>query len=535
MRLEVELIEGGGASPAPDLPRIPITSRRRGVDRFDLSVLAVFAILSLAVLGLDLWQVIVHGRVWTGTDGVYIVDQMQYVAWIRDASHHLLVSNLFVLRSTPADYFQPAVAISGGLTALGIAPWLSLLLWKPVAVGAFFFATRAYVRRSLSGLWPRRAALVLALFFGSFTIVYGSVSVLGDLFPGFLSWGYVFGLMALAAMVWALVGYEDALTKGRRRWLPGLLGIVATLLHPWNGELLIALVVAAELLMLLLRRRTDRGRLELAAITIGATAIPLVYYAILGKADLSWQLAQQASKHSFPLWSIALATLPLLLPASLAYRRRPETFLDAATRTWPLAAFAIFVLSGTNIGATPLHSFQGITIPLSLLAVDGLRSAGWRRLPRPVLVGSVLIALFTIPTTVEELRTAQELGAPTNGNANFITRGESDALKYLARDRAPGGVLTNAYLGTIVPGTTGRHTYVGDCLWSGPQCQTLTADAWGLFQGSFKPADARDFVLSTGARFVLADCQTTADMRKLLGPIIRSVHGFGCAAVYEVE
>ena len=126
--------------------------------------------------GADVWRVVVNGRVWTGTDGVYIVDQMQYLAWIKDASHHFLASNLFVLRSTPADYFQPAVVISGGLTALGMAPWLSLLLWKPVAVVAFFFAVRAYARRSLTGVWPRRAVLVLALFFGSFTRVYGTAA-----------------------------------------------------------------------------------------------------------------------------------------------------------------------------------------------------------------------------------------------------------------------------------------------------------------------------------------------------------------------
>jgi hypothetical protein len=41
-------------------------------------------------------------------------------------------------------------------------------------------------------------------------------------------------------------------------------------------------------------------------------------------------------------------------------------------------------------------------------------------------------------------------------------------------------------------------------------------------------------VRTSGARFLLADCTTRADMRKLLGPLIRSVHGFGCAAVYEV-
>ena len=61
--------------------------------------------------------------------------------------------------------------------------------------------------------------------------------MLGDLFPGFLTWGYVFGVLALAAMVWALVAYDDARATGRRLWLPGVLGAAASLLHPWNGEL----------------------------------------------------------------------------------------------------------------------------------------------------------------------------------------------------------------------------------------------------------------------------------------------------------
>ena len=98
-------------------------------------MLVAFGAVSLWVLTLDLLQVVVNGRVWTGTDGVYIVDQMQYLAWIKSASHHLLASNMFVLRSTPHDYFQPAVVISGGLSALGLSPAVSLLLWKPVAVG----------------------------------------------------------------------------------------------------------------------------------------------------------------------------------------------------------------------------------------------------------------------------------------------------------------------------------------------------------------------------------------------------------------
>jgi hypothetical protein len=376
MRLEVDLSDGGGGVPAPDLPSVQSKPRRRGLDRFECSVLGAFAAVSVFVLALDLWRVIFHGAVWTGTDGVYIVDQLQYLAWIRDASHHFLVSNLFVLRDTPADYFQPAVVISGGLTALGVPVSLSLLLWKPVAVVTFFFAVRAYAQRSVTGTWPRRTVLVLALFFGSFTLVYGTWSVLGDLFPGFLSWGYTFGLMALALMVWALV---------------------------------------------------------------------------------------------------------------------------------------------------------------AVLAVEGLQLLGWRRLRHPLLIGAAAVALFTIPATVKELSIAHSLAAPTAGNANFITRDERSALNYLLHNKDKGSVMTGSYLGAAVPGKTGRRTYVGDCLWSEPQCLGLTGNAWNLFQGWLTPAAARSFVLDSGARFVLADCTTKADLPRLLGPIIRNAQGFGCAAVYEVE
>jgi hypothetical protein len=534
MRLEIELVDGGESRPAPDLPPARITPHRRRLDRFDMWVLLAFAAISMWVLALDVGRVVFDGGVWTGTDGVYIVDQMQYLAWIKDASKHVLASNLFVFRSTPADYFNPAVVLSGGLTALGMAPWLSLLLWKPVAVIGFFFAVRAFARRLLTGLWPRRAALVLALFFGSFTNVYGSFSVLGDLFPGFLTWGYVFSVLGLATMVWALVAHHDSRSNGRRIWLAGLLGGLASLLHPWNGEQLLAMVVAAEVVMAV-SGRYSRSHLKLTIVTLAGTGIPLIYYAILVKTDLSWKLAQVASKHAFSFWSITIAIVPLLVPAAVAYSRRPTTFLAAATRTWPLAAFAIFVLSGTSLGATPLHAFQGITIPLAVLAVEGLQIIGWSRIQRPVLAGAVLVALFTIPTTYEELKIAHTLAAPTTNNSNFIKGDEREALNYLENLKEPGSVMTRSYLGTYVPGKTGRRAYVGDCLWSEPGCLTLTGYANTFFQGSMTPAAAQRFILNSGARFVLADCQTTANLPKLLGPIIRSAHGFGCAAVYEVE
>jgi hypothetical protein len=152
-----------------------------------------------------------------------------------------------------------------------------------------------------------------------------------------------------------------------------------------------------------------------------------------------------------------------------------------------------------------------------------------------VLIGAVAVALFTIPATVDELSIAHGLAAPTSGNANFIQRDERSALDYLAHSKERGSVMTQPYLGATVPGRTGRHTYVGNCLWSEPNCYGKSATSQALFNGQLTPSAARSFVRASGARFVLADCSTRVDMRKLLGPLIRSAHGFGCAAVYEVS
>ncbi len=97
-----------------------------------------------------------------------------------------------------------------------MAAWLALLLWKPVAVvGLFAGRARARPPRCSSGRAERRAALVLGLLFGSFSAVYGSLGVVGDMMPMWLSWGYPFGLIAVALIVFALLGYDRARSAGR--------------------------------------------------------------------------------------------------------------------------------------------------------------------------------------------------------------------------------------------------------------------------------------------------------------------------------
>jgi len=531
VRIESPVLVGASDAQLSGLAPVRTTRLTRRLDGVEWALLAGFALMSLWVIGLDLYNALAHDRVWTGTDGFFIVDQMQYLAWIQSASHHLLAANLFVLRDTPSDYFQPAVLISGAITALGVAPWVALLMWKPVAVVATFFALRAYAERTVPGAGQRRVVLLLGLFFGSFSVVYGAFGIVGDMMPGWLSWGYPFGLMAVALIVFALLGYDRARTDGRIAWVPGLLGGVASTLHPWQGELLILIVGMVELV----RWRDHRGGrdLGLPLVTLLLTGLPLVYYLGLGHLDLSWGLARQASKHSFSLGSILLGVAPLAIVALLGYRGRPRSFLELVTRCWPPAALLIWVLSATELGATPLHAFNGITLPLAVLAVLGVARSGWR-VPRARLVTAVVLAAATIPANVYAIAVAHQFTAPTAGNANFITRDERDALAYLRRDPDDGGVLTQFYLGEAVPARTGRHTLVGDCLWSEPRCmpRSLTADA--LFTGTMSSGQARSFVLGSGARFVLASCNAHANLARLLGPLVVAVHRFGCATVYDL-
>jgi hypothetical protein len=537
MRLQIAAAGGPPASHnRPDSVIGRLVSRPGRLDWFERLALAVFGVISLWIVALDVLQVIAHGQIWTGTDGVYITDQMQYLAWIRSASHHVLISNLFVLRHTSPVYFQPAIAASGGLVALGVAPWVALLVWKPIAVLVSFWGVRWYVRRSLTETWPRRAALVLALFFASISVIYGSPGVVGDLFLGFLSWGYTFGLLSVGVMLLALLFYDRARSsQAAQYWAlaaAALLGALASLLHPWQGELVILIVVGAEAWTW--RRAGRRRTLAEAGLVVAATAAPLIYYIGLGALDHSWQLARVASKHGFPLLSIGLGLLPLALFALPAYRGRPASFLEAATRVWPLAALAIYVAAASDVSATPLHAFQGVTVPLAILATRGAQRLGIRRLPAAGAVATALVAAATVPAIVVEMRSVSTLVKPTPGNPNFIARDEQRALRYLDRDPDPGGVLTRFYLGTVVPAETGRRTFVGDCIWSEPNCNPRAELAQQVFDGTLPRGKARAFVLSTGARFVLADCQTSRDMDELLGPITLSVRHFGCAAVYEL-
>jgi hypothetical protein len=127
------------------------------------------------------------------------------------------------------------------------------------------------------------------------------------------------------------------------------------------------------------------------------------------------------------------------------------------------------------------------------------------------------------------------LVAPRVGTPNFITADERRALGYLAADPQPGGVISRSYLGALVPAATGRHTFVGDCIWSQPDCAGRLVTVRRLFAASLSASAARRFVLTSGARFLLADCRRAPSLDRLLGSVLLSERRFGCARVYRVR
>ncbi|HTU80267.1 MAG TPA: hypothetical protein VMF09_16070 [Solirubrobacteraceae bacterium] len=504
---------------------------RTRVDRFDLVLLAIFAALSLWVLALALWQVLAHGLVWTGSESVFFEDGFQSMMWIRGVLEHGASPDLYVLGPTPADFFQPLVAISAVLAALGVAPYIALLVWKPLALGAVFFAIRAYVQRAVPGRWPRRAALALALFFG-----WGAV--VGDSWLVFWSWGYPFALLGLACALGALLAYARDRARGRLGWLAPLLGALASWLHPWQGETLILLLIGTELCMLLARRA---ARLWPLALTVAASALPLVYFGLLVRYDPVWRREHEVALTTYPLSHVLGTLAPLGIPALLAYRVRPASFLALTARVWLPVTLVIFLFSEWK-GSGPTHALLGVSVPLGVLAVEGVRSLPWRVLGEraPGLralalpLACSLVALLTIPGTIFMLEYAQKHTEPKAGRSTFIRPGENAALAYLAHDARAGGVLTRFYLGMLVPPATGRRTYVGNCYWSEPNCDYRMEMSEKLLTGRLRPARARAFVRDSGARFVLGDCRSI-DLTRALAPLISEVRRFSCATVYVLR
>jgi hypothetical protein len=517
---------------------------RLGLDPLELGMLVVFAGISLAVLV----PLLTRGRPLSGSDGLFPADQLQYFTWIRESAEHVLIGNRFDLAPGDRPFFHPGFFITGivhRISGLSI-PATYMLLWKPVAIGLLFYGALKYVRRLLPAGGQRHAALALALFavmpataivawtgLGGKPKQYTFDFISGEMWTGQYLWGYLFTGVAIGLMPFVLLAAERW-REGRgtaRTLVFAALGTVTIMyLQPWQGATICGIVVGTEAWRWW--RHGERPKWSLGWL-IAAAAVPAAYYLALSHFDKAWELAGQSNaagaqpEWSWPWWAMALTVLPLAVPAARVYRAKAASWQDVALRLWPFVALAVYL---QPTGTFPYHSFQGLALPLSVLAVQGI--VLWRPRISPAWAVAAL-ALMILPGFAHKLEVAAK-NVHAGADPYFIFPDEQRALSALENDPRPGGVLAPLYSGFLVPYTTGREVYVGALSWS-PHFGERRKYADALFEGRLSGAAALDFVRSTRARFLYADCRKLTDLTRLLQPLLERVDRHGCATVYELR
>ena len=479
----------------------------------------------------------------TGATGIFPADQLQYFAWIRDLSEHVLARNSFDLAPSSRVFIDPIFALSGLLVRLGLSPGWAYGLWLPAAAAALLAAFASYARRLIPERRARIAAVVLALFAASpLAPLVDNVGGLdterhnqlakavADVTPGLQLWGYFPIAIALALMCVALLALERAIDPARRatgRAAPAEIAIaalaaaIAGWLHPWQGATL--LIVFAALAAL---ERTRAALVACAAAAAGAL-LPLVYYYVLPHIDDAWAAARASNSAAGFGWWVAPATLgPLSVAALLGVRPPPAR--DVQERLlilWPLAAALLYLLDPPY----SVHALESASLPLAILAVRGAV-----RLKVALPIAILLIVLATEPGLMFA-GSLLDKATDQHSSAYALPHDDVRALNVVERSPLRGGVVAPASLSPAVPAYTGRPTWFGHPSWT-PRLSVRAAEAGRFFSGHMRPAAAQRFATQTGARFFVAPCGSNPALPRVVGPLLRaSATTVGCATVLTVR
>jgi hypothetical protein len=274
-----------------------------------------------------------------------------------------------------------------------------------------------------------------------------------------------------------------------------------------------------------------------------ATLAPLLYGLALTHDDPSWHFFQQQTIHGFgsatsPWWALLASFGPLVAFALLGLRRSLE-LKWILLYLWMVACVLVYFV----VPEFPPHALTGITVPLGVLAARGFdRAARWSRVPSvvSVAVALVLLALAIVPGAIYQVNgatgyTRTGAVAALDRQLLILTDKQHDAMRFLARDPTPGGVLAPYVLSLTVPGQSGRAVYAGHQQW--PQASYATAtDAFYSPQlrdptGALRRAALR----RSRATFVIDPCGSPAAIARALAPVTTVVGRFGCLTVRQTR
>ena len=520
------------------------------LDWFDWAFLGLTAAWSMMVM----LPLLLTGRTLSGGDGLFTVDQLQYLAWVRDAGDNWLISNSFDLAPDRHVLLHPGYLLSGLIhTRLGVGlPEAYTALWKPVAVFTVFIGIRNYSRRLLPGLWARRTAMVIALTalmgWSSLTNLIGLSEqtmksldfISSEMWTGQLLMGYELGAIAVFMLPLVLLAVERFRNSGGLGlYAAAIVGaLIVSWLQPWQGAELAGIVILVEGFRWW--RRGIKPDPRLAGVLV-ACLLPAVYYAIIAGTDESWKLAGEENARGaqpdwrWPAWAVCLTVAPLAIPGLISLRQRVDGWQEIAVRMWPLAVVVVYL---QPFGTFPYHSFQGLALPLAILAVQGFTVGRPSWLPRPRawwVVGVVL--LLAVPGTVHRMRMART-SIGLHYFPYYVTPGESKALAWLDEQPEDGNVITDPYGGMLVPAYSGKEAYVGPRSWSS-NWTYKSQQAGALLFGAAGPAWTQRFLKSTRARWVFVECagdgSALPSIARNIGPLLEAEHRFGCSRVYSIR
>ena len=520
--------------------------------RAQAPVLALMAAwTAFPVVALVIW-VTSHGGVLTGANGYDTFDQMQYLAWIRDAGSHVLASNLWRIAPTPHDYLQPMYVVSAGIWRLGVPLQVAYMIFKPVALLVLFFGCAWYARHLLpESRWMQAAALLIAVFYlspvlqiavwtGHLSAVHRFELVLAtdDADPSLGLWGLEHVALTAGLMPVYLICVESVLERGLaaargRAVAAALAGAVVSWLHPWQGATLLVVTAAAFALA-----PPRRRYLNLAGPVI-ATVLPLVYGLALSHYDSSWHYFEQQTIHTIgattaPWWAL-LASFGVPAAFAVLGARRTRELRWLLLYLWIAACALVYFV----VPEYPPHALTGITVPLGVLVVRGWdRVAHALRVPAhpAALAALVALALAIVPGAIYQIDgsldyTHDSASGVAQRQLVVLTDDQHDAMRFLARDIRPGGVLAPYYLSMIAPGQTGRRVFAGHEQWTRPADVSATEAFYSPALHDPTGAFRRGILRESGARFVIVPCGAPAALRRALAAVTTTAARFGCLTV----
>ena len=159
---------------------------------------------------------------------------------------------------------------------------------------------------------------------------------------------------------------------------------------------------------------------------------------------------------------------------------------------------AVMLLGGVALLVAWIHPWQGEQIAPACAGAPAVR---WRNrelgLLAPIAAVAVPLGYFAALSRFMDVAAWAPRRSAAGCLAARLRRG---VRRHTQGAREPGGVLARTYAGSLVPGLTGRQTWVGHGSWT-----PAFGERGYLMRGDAEAAKAQAFVRATGARFVFAD------------------------------